>query len=441
MKQHDIGFRDLLERLLPLDELPPIDRRAVQSALLSGVAAQIEQAALLALRRLEEVGALTRLEPSSNGGGPVLRFQARDALHVFTLHLPGPIERDGVRFIPRASLPVRAPAGMAQVRRLLRIDDPVGAHDPRSGPAHDLLAQQLASIGRELLGAAQVRFVARAATETAGVEGAIHPELAARALRDPDLLAYCPDLSAAPALREVGRRREIGSLVLIGVPASADACGHLEVAAGPTQAFDDDALALIALIADSFAAARERASRLEQIVFVDPLTAVYNRPYFDLQLHNEIARARREQASLGLCLVDIDDFKAVNTRYGYEAGNQVLITVAQTLKGGVRPFDTTSRWGGEEFALLLTPPVSAADAQTVSERLRGLVERLRVDVEGLDGAAHAVGITVSIGVALFPAHGQTPQELWRAANWALLEAKRPPKNRVVFFEPGSRKQP
>jgi diguanylate cyclase (GGDEF)-like protein len=152
-------------------------------------------------------------------------------------------------------------------------------------------------------------------------------------------------------------------------------------------------------------------------------------------MQNEMARAQREKASLGLVLVDIDDFKSFNTRFGYEAGNQVLVTVAQALRSGVRPFDTVSRWGGEEFALLLTPPVTGEDALTVSERLRGLVERQPLEVEGLDRRGYELGVTVSVGVALFPDHAASSQDLWRAANRALLAAKRPPKNRVVFFDP------
>ncbi len=434
MKQQDIGFRDLLERLLPLDELPPADRRAVQAALLTGVGSQIEQAALLALRRLEEAGALTRMEPLANGAGPVLRFQARDALRVFTLHLPGPLERDGVRFVPRASLPVRSAAGIPQLRRLLRLDDPAAIAET---PSRDALAEPLAALGRELFGAVEVRFVPRVNGEPAAGAIPLDTGLAARVLDDPDLLVACRDLARAPALAETGRRLGLGAMAMAAVPTGEGAAaGHLEAVSRTAGAFDDDALGLLALLGDSFGAALERARRLETLVFVDPLTRVYNRTYFDLQMTNEMARAQRERGSLGLCLVDIDDFKSFNTRFGYEAGNQVLVTAAQALRSGVRPFDTVSRWGGEEFALLLTPPVSAADARTVSERLRGLVERQSVEAEGLDRRVHRLGVTVSVGVALFPDHAATSQDLWRAANRALLEAKRPPKNRVVFFEPG-----
>ena len=88
--------------------------------------------------------------------------------------------------------------------------------------------------------------------------------------------------------------------------------------------------------------------------------------------------------------------------------------------------------------MLLTAPVQAQDVMTVSERLRTMVERQEVTIRGLDQQERRVRVTVSIGVALFPDHAQDPAELWRAANQALLEAKRPPKNRVAFYQPPAR---
>ena len=187
----------------------------------------------------------------------------------------------------------------------------------------------------------------------------------------------------------------------------------------------------MALLADYAAGVLERAERIEKLMFMDPMTAVYNRSYFELQLQNEMARSRRESNRWRSASFDIDDFKAFNTAYGYER-DQVLTGVARALRSGVRPFDTVSRWGGEEFAVLLTSPVQAEDARTICERLRTLVGRLGLEVVGLDRAKHPVQVTVSMGVAVFPDHGLTPADLWRSANQALLVANNP-KNQVVFF--------
>jgi len=111
------------------------------------------------------------------------------------------------------------------------------------------------------------------------------------------------------------------------------------------------------------------------------------------------------------------------------------VQVAQTLRAGVRPFDTVARWGGEEFAVLLTPPVVSDDVLAISERLRSSIERMTILLEGLDGRSHRVNVTISVGVAMFPDDANSPQDLWRAANTALLHAKRTPKNQVVFFHP------
>jgi len=100
----------------------------------------------------------------------------------------------------------------------------------------------------------------------------------------------------------------------------------------------------------------------------------------------------------------------------------------------VRPFDTVARWGGEEFAVLLTSPLERPDAETIAERLRVLVADAEHVVTGLDGMEHQVRVTVSIGVALFPEDAKDAAEIWRRANQALLLAKAPPKNQVVFWK-------
>jgi diguanylate cyclase (GGDEF)-like protein len=432
MQQKAIDFRELIEHLLPLDELPSTDRLRIRRALQTGISSQLEQAALYALARLEETGAVRRMPVSANGQR-TLRWQTRDSLGIITLEQPGPLERAGLVVVPRSSLPGQAQAGIEQVRRLLRLDEAILAADPRSDQAHRGLIEQLDQAGRELLGASEVRFVPLGDKAT-GPEP-LDPALAAEARGRPDVLFYCPDTENCPALAVEGRRRRIRSVVIAAAAIDGQPVGVLEVLSPDPERFPPDALALVALLADSCAGVLERAARIEKLIFVDPLTKVYNRSYFDLQLRNEMARAQRERNSMALCIADIDDFKSFNTSFGYEAGDQVLVQVAQSLSRGVRPFDTVARWGGEEFAILLTSPVHAHDVVTVSERLRSVVERLGLEVEGLDRRRHPVGVTMSVGVALFPDHALNGEDLWRAANQALLRAKRPPKNKVVFYSP------
>ena len=438
MKQRDIGFRELLERVLPLETLAPADRSRIERALSSGITREIESAALTTIERLAEGGALRRVPTPSNGPGTVLRFQPRDTLELITLHLPGPVSLPGVIAYPRSGLPTRVLARLDQLRLLLRLDDPTVVAE--SGAGRGRVLSQVGQAGRELLGDATLLFHRGAATagEEAGEssEPPLDPALAAQAAAHQGSIYYCPDTTRPVRSGSAAAARGARSLASVAVTGADGAVhGTLEVAGERHNRFDLDDLARIALIADYCGGLLDRAERIEKLAFVDPLTRVYNRSYFDLQAQNELARARRDHASVALCIADVDNFKSFNTTFGFEAGNQVLTQVAQTLRGGVRPFDTVARWGGEEFAVLLAAPVQADDARAISERLRVAVERMRVHLEALDRSAHQVAVTLSVGVALYPEHAETPAELWRAANQALLMAKSGRKNQVVFFTP------
>ncbi len=451
MKQRDIGFRELLERVLPLEELPAADRSRVQRALSSGVTREIESAALATIERLEEGGALRRVPAPPDGGGVVRRYQPRDTLELITVHLPGPLTVAGVIAYPRTALPARGVAGLDQVRQLLRLGDPTLGADPRVGQSRSGLLSQLEQAGRELLGTSGLAFhplVRPAEGEGAGGDpepsqpaaAPLDRALAEQALAHPDAIYYCPDAAKVSHLAASAGARGVRSLAVASV-VSLDGSlrGTLEVTSPSPGAHGLEDLARIALLADYCGGLLEQAERIEKLVFIDPLTTVYNRAYFDLQAQNELARARRDQASVALCIADIDNFKSFNTVFGYEAGNGVLAQVAQTLRRGVRPFDTVARWGGEEFAVLLAAPVQAEAARAISERLRTSVERLRLHLEGLDRSMHDVAVTLSIGVALFPEHADHPKDLWRAANQALLAAKSGRKNQVIFYQPPPRK--
>jgi len=425
VSQHPISYRELVGKVLPLEDLPRPDQSHLERDLRRGVAHPLESAGRLILDRLE--GRRVPVSPEPIPARPV-----RGGLEV--LEPPGPAESDEVLVYERASLPTRAPAALDQVRRLLRLEDAGLPSDPRGGPRHSALRELLDLAGREWLGATITRLFPIGSAEESMERPPIDSALAAEARARPDAVVYCPDVTKSARLVGAASRRGVRSLVVTAVVATdGRLLGHLEVASDRLAPFGPEDLARVTLLAEWCGAALERAARLENLMFVDELTGIYTRRYYDLQVRNEMARAQRDQASMALCIADIDDFKSFNTAFGYQAANQVLVQVAQVLKGGVRPFDTVARWGGEEFAVLLTSPVEAEDVATISERLRAAVERMSLRVEGLDRRTHVPTVTVSIGVAMFPQHAANAEDLWTAANQALLAAKRPPKNRVVFY--------
>jgi two-component system cell cycle response regulator len=181
-----------------------------------------------------------------------------------------------------------------------------------------------------------------------------------------------------------------------------------------------DALAQIA-VHGAFALRTGRLLHdLDRLAQRDPLTGLGNRRSFNDVLEREMARARRDGTDLGLALFDVDHFKAVNDEHGHQVGDQVLRCVARALEGDVRGADLASRFGGEEFVVLL-PGASADRATHTADRLRLAVA----------ASPAPVPVTISAGVATFPAHAATGAQLIALADRALYEAKRSGRNRVV----------
>lgn len=160
---------------------------------------------------------------------------------------------------------------------------------------------------------------------------------------------------------------------------------------------------------------------MRKLVFLDGLTGVYNRRYFDQQLATEWARAQRTGTPLSLILLDVDYFKPYNDLYGHQAGDDCLRQIAQTLKAGMRrPADLVARYGGEEFACIL-PETAFADALAMARLLEQRV-RARQMVHARSSTAPVV--TVSLGVAGTAApHGGSAQALLAEADAQLYLAK------------------
>ncbi|MEZ4653192.1 MAG: GGDEF domain-containing protein [Candidatus Eisenbacteria bacterium] len=214
--------------------------------------------------------------------------------------------------------------------------------------------------------------------------------------------------------------------------------GFLLLESAAADFFGPSVLGRAELAAGQFGALLSTLMRLEGLIFYDFLTGIYNRSYYEEQIEKEIRLALRRDQSMALLIVDIDDFKAFNTQYGYDGGDRVLATVACVLKSALRGTDTLARYGGEEFAIILAPPVPREEAIGIAERLRAAVAEEPFEIQDLDGNPVRERITVSIGGVLFPEHGTTARELWGRANRLVLTAKAEGKNTVRFAGPGER---
>ncbi|HKE15275.1 MAG TPA: GGDEF domain-containing protein [Kofleriaceae bacterium] len=162
-----------------------------------------------------------------------------------------------------------------------------------------------------------------------------------------------------------------------------------------------------------------------RLTTIDGLTQIYNKRYFVETLEREIGRAHRYRRDLSLIIFDIDDFKRINDTHGHLAGDHVLKQLAGAIRGRIRREDILSRYGGEEFAIIL-PELGNYNAMQFAEKIRSLVESASFRFEDAD-----IPVTISIGVASLQQDLHEPQEFIRIADERLYAAKSAGKNRVV----------
>jgi diguanylate cyclase (GGDEF)-like protein len=251
-----------------------------------------------------------------------------------------------------------------------------------------------------------VRVIVESAVEAAGAKGGLV-------------------LSKSGELARAGDPDAPGERIAFPLRAGASDFGSLVLTA---ESFDADQVEMAASLAAHAVVALDNA-RLHRIVerqaLVDSLTGLANRRSLEETLRVELARAARFDNSVCLVLADLDDFKQVNDRHGHPVGDEVLKAFASALRATVRGSDVAGRWGGEEFALVLSGADSAGGAR-LAERARVTIEERRLSAP--DGSE--LSVTASFGVASFP-DSRELGELLAAADSALYAAKRGGKNRVV----------
>ncbi len=244
----------------------------------------------------------------------------------------------------------------------------------------------------------------------------------------------------------VHEQLEVGALC-VPLVAHAEALGvlHLQVRAAPDASADavlgDRQLLLETLarhVSLAVANIRLRTSLREQSSR-DALTGLFNRRYLEETLDRELRRAMREHRSMGVLMADLDHFKALNDAFGHAAGDETLRRVGAYLAAAVRSEDIACRFGGEEFVIVL-PGATIEDCRRRAEAIRAGVSTAP---QAGSAAAHAVstahtvsaaiypGVTMSVGVAAYPEHGESSGELLLAADTAMYRAKALGRDRVV----------
>jgi len=186
------------------------------------------------------------------------------------------------------------------------------------------------------------------------------------------------------------------------------------------EVFTEDDLRFLSVIVHQAAIQIENIELYEEekrLAITDPVTGVFNHRYFQERLTDEINRAERYPHPLSLMMVDIDSFKSYNDKYGHQMGDFILREIAQAMKINVRKVDIISRYGGEEFTIIL-PETNAEQAYIVAEKIRKKIE--------------TVGLTISIGIAEYR-KTMGKDELIKEADEALYQAKREGKNKTYIF--------
>jgi diguanylate cyclase (GGDEF)-like protein len=211
----------------------------------------------------------------------------------------------------------------------------------------------------------------------------------------------------------------------------SDTLGALVVAGCPFPLELEEEKIHMSMLSDLLSMALQNASLLDPTrdgKWVDQLTGMANRLYFQQRFENEIRRTENYRHALALFMFDIDEFKKINDTHGHQAGDVVIKKMAELVKKNIRSSDLVGRYGGDEFMVLIT--------STTEEQATSFAGHLREKISTTDiaipGTKVPVRISISGGLAMFPTHGQSTTELFRAADDALYESKRQGRNRILL---------
>lgn len=271
-------------------------------------------------------------------------------------------------------------------------------------------------------------------TRCTGNQTNFHPS--ALNLERMELIKRVGDVGEAVRVRDVSKRDDYEplserarSLMAVPMVSRGEVRGILTAESDITDCFSDRDLQMLSIVARAAALALDNADlhrRTEELTIMDELTEIYNYRYFIKKLQEEKRRAARYHLPLSIIMIDIDWFKRLNDSYGHEVGNVVLKRLAQMINSCIRDVDISSRYGGEEFVVIL-PQTPLENARNIGERIRRQVESTAIKTPGIDQPLY---ITVSVGVSSYPENGKSEEELVSIADRALYQAKGEGKNLV-----------
>jgi diguanylate cyclase (GGDEF)-like protein len=233
------------------------------------------------------------------------------------------------------------------------------------------------------------------------------------------------DLASAPGTTKFFA--ESASRMCIPLISFGQTLGILALDSALADAFRDGDLQSLESVADICATAIQNAhyvERVKQLAYLDGLTGIFNRRFFELRILEEIERARRYGTGMAVIMADIDQFKRLNDEFGHVLGDEVLRQVSSLFHQQLRKIDVVCRYGGEEFGILLT--------QTDAHHAMNVAEKLRKMVAGWQFPGVPRTVTISAGTAAFPDHGTGRDDLVRAADSALYAAKQAGRNKVCL---------
>ncbi len=420
-------YRFLLSRLIPRHLLSSKRIEGIRNALASGIRTELIREAWLSMEELVSLRIYDRGSPENRGGEVHVQFTERSGPSRITLEMPSDeyssvSGTEGVRggIVPSVLDGIISALALDEspvniTDRLENLLDLAGSIEPGASAFLMLFSEFEAPNIRK---SGRIGESSLADAESGGFYGS--------------------SLGSEDSMILVGRERidgtvfpvdeRTGSLMLFPLRSAGLVYGLLEVHSISRGNPSSDSMVNYNLVAKGIIRVLDNNRQLERMVSIDRLTGVNNRNNYEIQLPLEMERATRNRKCLAFLIMDIDDFKFFNDKYGHDIGDKVLKLVAETVKKHLRKIDQLFRFGGEEFIALL-PGAGRDPAERTAERIREVVAGTKLTI----GDGSELGITISIGGCIFPVDAGDEEELFRKADQAMFRAKREGKNRVSFF--------